>query len=275
MGCWCSLTSCKTGRMAELNGQPVTLDDLQSLALTNYGHFTSMRVEEGTVRGLSLHLDRLVRDCRIVFGVELDRERTLSYIRKAVDGITGVIGLRVTVFDPAIDLGRPSDAKHPHILVNLRPGRPMAPPPLTAKTFAFTRDNAQVKHIGLYSQLRVRRDAQLAGFDDAVFVEPDGRVSEAPTWNIGFVDREGTIIWPDAPVLPGTTMLLLQRLDTPKQLTAPVWLADIPNMAAAFATNVTIGVRSVGALDNVRLQSDHPVLAALRDAYAGIPGERP
>ncbi|MGN9791560.1 hypothetical protein ACTMTU_10775 [Streptomyces sp. OZ13] len=51
-------------------------------------------------------------------------------------------------------------------------------------------------------------------------------------------------------------------------------LADVPNMAAAFATNVTIGVRSVSALDDVQFPHDHPVLAALRDAYAGIPGER-
>ncbi|MDT0570110.1 aminotransferase class IV family protein [Streptomyces sp. DSM 3412] len=260
--------------MAELNGNPVTLEDLQSLALTNYGHFTSMRMEDGTVRGLSLHLDRLVRDCRIVFGVELDREQTLAYIRKAAKGVTGVAGLRVTVFDPALDMGRPSDAKDPHILVNLRPAGAMPPPPLTAKTFNFTRDNAEVKHIGLHPQLRLRRDAQLAGFDDAVFIEPDGRVSEGGTWNLGFVDQNGTVIWPDAPVLPGTTMLLLRGLDAPKQITAPVRLADIPNMAAAFATNVTIGVRSVSAIDDVHFPQDHPVLAALRDAYAGIPGER-
>lgn len=31
------------------------------------GHFTSMRVEHQRVRGPSLHLDRLVRDCRRVF----------------------------------------------------------------------------------------------------------------------------------------------------------------------------------------------------------------
>ncbi|MET8116909.1 aminotransferase class IV family protein [Streptomyces prasinus] len=260
--------------MAELNGKPVTLDDLQGLALTNYGHFTSMRMEDGTVRGLSLHLDRLVRDCRIVFGVDLDRERTLNYIRKAAQGVTGVAGLRVTVFDPALDMGRPSDAKDPHILVNLRPAGAMPPPPLTAKTFTFTRDSAEVKHIGLHPQLRLRRDAQLAGFDDAAFVEPDGRISEGGTWNLGFVDQGGTVIWPDAPVLPGTTMLLLQSLDAPKQITAPVRLADVPNMAAAFATNTTIGVRSISALDDVQFPQDHPVLAALRDAYAGIPGER-
>ncbi|WP_327691338.1 aminotransferase class IV family protein [Streptomyces sp. NBC_00461] len=260
--------------MAELNGKPATLEDLQSLALTNYGHFTSMRMEDGTIRGLSLHLERLVRDCRIVFGVELDRERTLNYIRKAADGVKGIAGLRVTVFDPALDMGRPSDAKNPHILVNLRPAGALSPPPLTAKTFTFTRDNAKVKHIGLHPQLRLRRDAQLAGFDDAVFIEPDGRISEGGTWNLGFVDKDGTVIWPDAPVLPGTTMLLLQSLDASKQITAPVRLADVPNMAAAFATNTTIGVRSVSALDDVQFPQDHPVLAALRDAYADIPGEQ-
>ncbi|MGV9618086.1 aminotransferase class IV family protein [Streptomyces tendae] len=259
--------------MAELNGKPVTLDELQSLALTNYGHFTSMRMEDGAIRGLSLHLDRLVRDCRLVFGVELDREQTLSYIRKAAEGIDGVAGLRVTVFDPAIDMGRPSDAKDPHVLVNLRPAGALSPSPLTAKSFTFTRDSAVVKHIGLHSQLRIRRDAQLAGFDDAVFVEPDGRISEGGTWNLGFVDQDGTVIWPDAPVLPGTTMLLLQSLDAPKQVTAPVRLADVSNMAAAFATNTTIGVRSVSALDDAQFPQDHPVLDALRDGYAGIPGD--
>lgn len=260
--------------MAELNGKPVTLDELQSLALTNYGHFTSMRMEDGTIRGLSLHLDRLARDCRLVFGVELDRERTLSYIRKAAEGITGIAGLRVTVFDPAIDMGRPSEAKDPHILVTLRPAGALSPPPLTAKTFAFTRDSAAVKHIGLHSQLRIRREAQLAGFDDAAFVEPDGRISEGGTWNLGFVDQGGTVIWPDAPVLPGTTMILLQSLEVPKQVTAPVRLADVPNMAVAFATNTTIGVRAVRALDEVQFPQDHPVLGALRKGYAGIPGDR-
>lgn len=260
--------------MAELNGNPVTLDELQSLALTNYGHFTSMRMEDGTIRGLSLHLDRLVRDCRLVFGVELDREQTQSYIRKAAEGVTGAAGLRVTIFDPAIDMGRPSDAKNPHVLVNLRPAGAMPPPPLKAKTFTFSRDSAAVKHIGLHSQLRIRRDAQLAGFDDAVFVEPDGRISEGGTWNLGFVDQGGTVIWPDAPVLPGTTMLLLRSLDAPKQVMGPVRLADVPHMAAAFATNTSIGVRAVSALDEVQFPQTHPVLDALRNGYAGIPGER-
>ncbi|MFD3545053.1 hypothetical protein ACFWUW_05435 [Streptomyces sp. NPDC058655] len=72
------------------------------------------------------------------------------------------------------------------------------------------------------------------------------------------VDREGTVVWPEAPVLPGTTMLLLQALDAPKQITAPVRVSDVPNMAAAFATNVSIGVRSISALDDVSCRRTTP-----------------
>ena len=46
--------------MATLNGKPVTSDALLTLALTNYAHFTSMRVDDQRVRGLALHMDRLV-----------------------------------------------------------------------------------------------------------------------------------------------------------------------------------------------------------------------
>ncbi|MER6444049.1 aminotransferase class IV [Streptomyces venezuelae] len=260
--------------MAELNGKPVTFEDLQALALTNYGHFTFMHIRDGAAKGLSLHLDRLVRDCHLVFGVELDRERTLNYIRKAVHGVSGLVGLRVTIFDPDLDMRRPGDGKNPHVLVNLRPAGTAPPSPLTAKTFTFTRDNAEVKHLGLHPQLRLRRDAQLAGFDDAVFLEPDGRISEGATWNLGFIDQYGTVIWPDAPVVPGTTMLLLQSLGTPNQVTAPVRRADLAHLVAAFATSTTAGVRPVSALDNSQFANRHSALTALRDAYTAIPHER-
>ncbi|MFE7214825.1 hypothetical protein ACFY0A_33960 [Streptomyces sp. NPDC001698] len=76
------------------------------------------------------------------------------------------------------------------------------------------------------------------------------------------------------PTSPDSTMLLLHSLGTPKQITAPVRIDDVPNMAATFAMNTTIGVRSVCALDDVQFPRDHPVLDALRDGYAGIPGDR-
>ncbi|MFF5160716.1 hypothetical protein ACFY3N_31620 [Streptomyces sp. NPDC000348] len=93
--------------MAELNGRPVTPDALLTLALTNYGHFTSMRVDNQRVRGLGLHMERLVKDCRVVTGAELDPERVLGYVRQATSDLTGSFVVRVTVFDPAVTMGRP------------------------------------------------------------------------------------------------------------------------------------------------------------------------
>jgi len=258
--------------MAELNGSPATAQDLERLALTNYGHFTSMRVDDGAVRGLSLHMERLVRDCNAVFGVQLDTERVLRFIRHATAQHTGVFTVRVTVFDPNLTLGNIGDPAQPQVLVTTRPGGPLSPAPLTVKSFAYSRDLPLVKHIGLFSQLQLRRVAKLSGFDDAVFVEPDGRISEGVTWNLGFVDHDGVVIWPDTPVLPGVTMQLLQSAHG-DSATAPVTLSQLGEMRAAFATNVSVGVWTIKAIDAVHFPMDDPTLDLLRKIYAELPGE--
>ena len=45
--------------VVEVNGAPVTPADLELLAFSNYGHYTSMQVRQHAVRGLDLHLSRL------------------------------------------------------------------------------------------------------------------------------------------------------------------------------------------------------------------------
>jgi branched-subunit amino acid aminotransferase/4-amino-4-deoxychorismate lyase len=70
--------------MAELDGVQVTPEALQSLGLVNYGHFTSMRVDNQRIRGLSQHLDRLVHDCRVIFNSPLNRDHVRELIRHAI-----------------------------------------------------------------------------------------------------------------------------------------------------------------------------------------------
>ncbi len=43
----------------ELNGAAASVEDLRPFVLTNYGHFSALRVQDGAVRGLDLHLDRI------------------------------------------------------------------------------------------------------------------------------------------------------------------------------------------------------------------------
>jgi branched-subunit amino acid aminotransferase/4-amino-4-deoxychorismate lyase len=258
--------------MTSLNGEPATARQLEALALVNFGHFTSLQVENGTVRGLSLHLDRLVSDCRTVFGAELDREQVRDCIRDEVRrSDRASLGIRVTVFDPAMDMGRPSSPTTPSVLVSVRPKAPDVLPPLRVQAAPFVRELPAVKHVGLFGALTQRRQAQLDGFDDALFVDHAGFISEGPTWNIGFHDGD-QVIWPSAEILPGVTMRLLKQAHE-KTVTAPVHLDDAPRMVAVFATNVTIGIRPVSAIGDVTLRMDEEVLKSLRAEYDAISGE--
>ncbi|AXI78154.1 aminotransferase class IV family protein [Peterkaempfera bronchialis] len=255
--------------MAELNGTPIGLEDLQVLALTNYGHFTSMRVEDGRVRGLSLHLARLVRDCRAVFGVELDVDRVREFARRLVPAV-GACVVRVTVFDPAMDVGQVGSDAHPQVLVTTRPAGPLPLPPLRVQSVVYTRDLPAVKSVGLFGSLRHRRAAQRAGFDDALFVDTRSVISEGGTWNVGFV-KDGEVSWPDADCLVGTTMELLRRVH-PSTMDS-VRLADLADFDAVFATNIGIGVRAISGVDDLVLPGSHPVIEQLRKEYDELPGD--
>ncbi|MEV5576643.1 aminotransferase class IV family protein [Spirillospora sp. NPDC052269] len=257
--------------MAELNGAPVGPDELKALALVNYGHFTSMRVEDQQIRGLSHHIERLVRDCRVLFSAELDRDQVREYIRQAVVGRDGAFVVRATIFDPALELGRPADSAEPSVLVTSRPCGSLPSPPMRVQTVRYVRDLPEVKHIGLFGALWHRRSAQLDGFDDCAFTDADSFVSEGVTWNIGFYDGS-RVIWPNADVLPGVTMRLLQQVHEETTL-GPVNLSDLPRMEAAFATNTTIGVRAITAINNIEFPAEHPIFDSLRKEYAEIPAE--
>ncbi|WP_432192445.1 aminotransferase class IV family protein [Streptomyces sp. bgisy027] len=257
--------------MATLNGKLVSPDELLSLALVNVGHFTTMRVEDGGVRGLSLHMERLRKDCGAVWGADLDTGRVRDFVRRALDGRPRPCVVRVTVYDPGVDMAHLAQAGEPQVLVTVRGAGALPPAPLRVRSMPYERDLPEVKHVGLFGSLHTRRAAQLAGFDDALFIGRDGLVSEGSTWNVGFVDRDGTVVWPQAPVLPGVTMALLRQRAAHR--TAPLTLERAKGMAAAFATSTGIGVRGVAAIDATELPTEHPVLDRLRETYLAVPVE--
>ncbi|MBO0878969.1 MAG: aminotransferase class IV family protein, partial [Mycobacterium sp.] len=257
----------------ELNGAPVTVDDLAPLALVGLGHFTSMRVEDGAVRGLELHLDRLIRDCRTVFDAELDPDRVRTYVRHAVCDADGPVVVRVTIYDPALELNRPGAKADPHVLVSTRHAPAVPSTPVRLQSIVYSRDLPRVKHIGLFGTLHQRAAAQRRGCDDIVFTAGDGSISEIATSNIGFITRSGHLVWPRAEVLPGTTMRLLNRVLDEEVVTERVTLAQVGDYAGVIATNAASGVRAVSCIDTTRWP-EHEAVATLRKAYESIPPQR-
>lgn len=257
--------------MAELNGVAADLDPIQVLALTNYGHFTSMRVDNQRVRGLSLHLERLMRDCRRVFDADLDADRIRHLVRHALSGVNQPVAVRVTVFDPALDLGHLSAEAQPQVLVTTRSAPRTPLPALSLQSTTYCRDMPDVKHVGLFGSLQRRRIAQRNNFDDALFVDADTTIAEAATSNIGFVDGD-RIVWPQAECLPGVTMRLICQArgdDT----TVPITLDQLADVDAVFATNAAVGIRSVNSIDGFQWPNEHPVVHLLRKQYASLPAE--
>ncbi|MGH4007215.1 MAG: aminotransferase class IV family protein [Pseudonocardiaceae bacterium] len=258
--------------MAELNGVPANFDQLKALALTNYGHFTSMRVENQRVRGLSLHLERLMRDCRRVFDVDVDPDRLRYFIRHALVDVSRPVVVRVTVFDPTLELARLGAEAQPQVLVTTRPAAGTPLPPLRLQSATYCRDMPDVKHVGLFGSLRHRRLAQRNGFDDVLFTGTAGAISEAATSNIGFIDGN-RIVWPRADCLAGVTMRLIRQARGQHATTAQIALGQLADVDAVFATNAATGIRSIIAIDDFHWPDERPVVDVLRKQYAGIPTE--
>ncbi|MFJ9844964.1 aminotransferase class IV [Kitasatospora sp. NPDC101155] len=256
----------------EIDGAPADPARLAALGLLNYGHFTTMRAEAGRVRGLTLHLDRLVRDCRTLFGTELDRAAVRERIRAVLPADGGPVIVRATGYDPALGLERPAAPAAPALLVTTRPAATAEPGPLRVRTTVYRRELPEVKHVGLFGLVHHRRLAQLAGHDDALLTDEDGRVTEGTTWNVGFLAGD-RLVWPEGPSLPGVTEALLAGAYGGPQSREPVHATRLDEFDAAFAANAGVGVRPLAAVDGTAFDPAHPVLAELRAAYRGIAAE--
>lgn len=258
----------------ELNGEPITTDDLAPLALVGLGHFTSMRVEHAAVRGLELHLDRLAKDCRTIFDAELDTDRVRHYLRHALRDADAPVVLRVTIYDPDLELARPGATAQPHVLVTTRKAPPPVPPaPLRLQSVVYSRDLPRVKHVGLFGTLHQRGLAQRAGFDDVVFLEADGTITEIATSNIAFITQDGQLVWPQAEVLPGTTMRLITQVRDDEVFSKHITVAELDQYRGVVATNAAVGVRAVASIDDFHWP-EHEIMTQLRSEYESIPPQR-
>jgi branched-subunit amino acid aminotransferase/4-amino-4-deoxychorismate lyase len=256
--------------MIELDGCPATAEDLAGLALCNYGHFTTMLVREGRVRGLALHLRRLACDCRALFDAELDLDRVRELVRRALGDTPRMV--RVTVYAPGLELTRPGANQEPHILVTTRAAASHQLPPLRLRSVVHRRDSPKVKHVGLFETIRQRRIAQRAGFDDALFVDERAGVLEGATWNIGFCD--GTrLVWPSGDQLPGVTVELVRSLGVAESSERELDLGAAAGYPIAFATNAAVGVRAIASLDEISYDAEAAVLGELTRRYLALPGE--
>ena len=257
-------------RNIELNGHAPDLAETQRLATAHYGHFTSMQVRGFAVRGLALHLARLSDGNEQFYDYRMgidDEQRLLRLIRQALAGEPDA-SVRVAFVPPA-------PGEHaPGVLVSVSDPAPDRPqPPLRVRTDGYRRDWPAQKHAATMGLTYAVRRARLAGYDDALFVGPDNLVREGTTWNVAFFDGD-RIIWPQAEMLKGVTMVLLQLAlsmnGTPWTL-RPVDAVELPLLTAAAAVNSICPAQPIGSVDGVPFPADDKLAGLLRDAWESVP----
>ncbi len=255
-----------------IDGLPPSTEDLTHQALVNYGALTSFRVEGGAARGLDLHLARLRGSAEELCGDAPDEAERRRIMRAAVQG-RGACWLRVSLFSPEIGHRTPSWEGRPKVMTAVFP-----PPPPLAEAVRLTamtheREAPHLKHVATMGLVQARRRARAAGFDDALFLTRDGRVSEGSLWNIGFIE-DGGIVWPEAPMLAGVTQAVLQaelEASGVAQVTRPVMPEDLSRFDGAFICNSATPVCPVTAIDGRAFAVDETMIATLRAAWDHAP----
>ncbi|WP_349311605.1 aminotransferase class IV [Brevundimonas subvibrioides] len=243
--------------------------DLHYLALVNYGAYTSFRVEDGGVRGLALHLARLEASSVELFGAAVGQGRLRDLLRTAL-GDRREAWVRISLFSPDIWPRMPSETGAPKVMTSVSPPPPPLADSLRLQVQTYGREEPHIKHTASMGLIRARRSARTDGFDDALFADPDGVISEGSSWNIGFVTGD-TVVWPQAPMLAGVAQALIAQglsgvgLD---QRAAPVPVAELSAFDAAFICNSATPACPVTAIAEAAFYPRPDLIARIRAAWA-------
>jgi branched-chain amino acid aminotransferase len=141
---------------------------------------------------------------------------------------------------------------------------------LASVTYAPTRVLDGAKSLSYAANMLCSRIARERGFDEALMTTPHGRVLEAPTSSLFWVDGDGTLCTPplDDHVLASITRAqLLDLLDVEERGIA---LDELKRTAReAFLASTTREVQPVRAIDERELDAPGEVARAAAAAFAG------
>lgn len=257
-----------------INGQPASADDLIHQVLHPYGAFTSFRIERGGARGLDLHLARLVRSSDELFGVPVSEDLLRERMRQALGGRSEA-WLRISLFSRDIWMRQADAVVEPGVMVAVFDPPAALAGDLRLHPQTYSREAAHLKHAATFGLMRARRLARQAGYDDALFVDEDGAISEGSVWNIGFLQGDH-VVWPEAAMLAGVAQAVIR-----KGLNAAGWtdeqrvvrLEDLDQFDGAFICNSATPAAGVTAIGSIEWAADSSRTDRLGAIWAAAPVE--
>jgi branched-chain amino acid aminotransferase len=222
------------------------------------GVFEVVRVYDGIPFALVEHLDRLERSAanlRLpdVFRSELESEIPELLEARGGERFDGVLRIVVTRAGRRLLLTEPAPPKPGGVRLGL-------------VTYAPTRVLDGIKSLSYAANMLTTRLAQERGFDEALLVTPHGRVLEAPTSTLFWVDRAGALCTPplDDHILASITRDRLLRLLDVEERPCPT--DDLLAASEAFLASTVREVQWIGAVEDVEFDEG----ARTREAAAAF-----
>lgn len=209
------------------------------------GAFEVIRVYDGRPFALADHLDRIERSAENLRLADVPRSELEAEIPELLearggadfDGCLRVVltrgGRRLLLTEPL-----------PKTPERLRLG---------VVEYAPTRVLDGVKSLSYAANMLCGRLARERGFDEALLVTPHGRVLEAPTSSIFWVDAAGTILTPplDEHILASITRRRV--MDVAEVTERPCTMDDLRVASEAFLASTTREAQSIAAIEDIEL----------------------
>jgi branched-chain amino acid aminotransferase len=244
-------TATRTAELGSLDGRIGPADELtipvtDEGLLRGDGVFEVIRVYDGTPFALDDHLDRLERsgaNLRLaeVFRAELEGEIPELLEARGAAEFDGVLRIVITRGGRRLLLTEPAPSKPDGVRLGL-------------VTYAPTRVLDGIKSLSYGANMLCTRLAQERGFDEALIVTPHGRVLEAPTSTLFWVDPVGALCTPplDEHILASITRgRLLELLDVEER---PCPVDDLFAAREAFLASTVREVQSIGTVEEASFE---------------------
>jgi branched-chain amino acid aminotransferase len=252
--------ACLDGRIAPTDETYVPATD-EGL-LRGDGVFEVIRVYDGAPFALAEHLARIERSAanlRLELPpTELLHDETLRLLGERDEHFDGALRIVITRGGRRLLLTEPLPASSAAPSVRL-----------AVVTYSPTRVLDGIKSLSYAGNMLASRLARERGFDEALLVTPHGRVLEAPTSSIFWVDQGGVLCTPplDEHILASITRDRVLHLLAVEE--RPATLDDVQGAAEAFLASTTREIQAIAAIEERELptadgERTHEAAQALR-----------
>ena len=205
------------------------------------GAFEVVRVYSGRAFALAEHLDRLERSAAglLLEGVprsELEAEVPALLRERGGEAFDGLVRIVLTRGGRRLLLTEPLPPSPERLRVGF-------------VTYSPTRVLDGIKSLSYAGNMLATRLARERGFDEALLVTPHGRVLEAPTSSLFFVDERGEVCTPplEEHILASITRERVMRLVDVRE--RPVTRDELLEAREAFIASTTREVQPVAAIE--------------------------